>query len=261
MFVLGCRPRPIVAIVLPPLVLTVEPQPSLEAAGYPASHPESANTTPINGIFAQRRPSDRMPSGDLHRSPSPLSRTGTPGMSAPNPNIAPQHIFDNVSLTEPNFHSPSLPSFALRHPSPSNASLNGSHPENSHAYTDAASNSGHLKTRVSELEVINDLFRGRVAELEQSEQAARRNAELARDAADRYRADFEDSMAREKDLKRRVEQLEAELDAYRNQAPPPSKRARLSDIVREEPEQTKLSSPPLPSPVAPVVDTTPAVAA
>lgn len=32
-----------------------------------------------------------------------------------------------------------------------------------------------LRTRVSELEVINDLFRGRVAELEASEQNARRN--------------------------------------------------------------------------------------
>lgn len=32
-----------------------------------------------------------------------------------------------------------------------------------------------LRTRVSELEVINDLFRGRVSELEASERNARRN--------------------------------------------------------------------------------------
>lgn len=169
-------------------------------------------------------------------------------MSAPNSNIAPQHIFDNVSLTEPNFNSPSLPSFALRQPSPSAASMNGSHLENNHAYADPAANSGHLKTRVSELEVINDLFRGRVAELEQSEQAARRNAELAHDAAERYRADLDASISREKDLKRRVDQLEAELDSYRAHSSGPSKRARLSDVVRDEPERRSSSnSPPLAS--------------
>lgn len=223
------------------LILT-ELQPSLEANGYPASHPES-NTTPISGGFPQRRLSDRIPSGESHRSQSPLSRTGTPGMSAPNSNIAPQHIFDNVSLTEPNYHSPSLPSFALRQPSPSTASLNGSHLENSHVYSESVTNSSHLKTRVSELEVINDLFRGRVAELEQSEQAARRNAELHRDAADRYRIDLDASLSREKELKRRNDQLEAEIEAYRTQVAPPPKRARLSDIVRDEPEHSLHTSP------------------
>lgn len=37
-----------------------------------------------------------------------------------------------------------------------------------------------LRTRVSELEVINDLFRGRVTELEGAEHTARRVAEEAR---------------------------------------------------------------------------------
>lgn len=168
-----------------------------------------------------------------------------------NHNIAPQHIFDNVSLTDPNFHSPStLPTFALRQPSPSAASMNGSHLEHSHAYGEATSNSGHLKTRVSELEVINDLFRGRVAELEQSEQEARRGEAIARDAADRYKADWETSMAREAALKRRLEDTEAELESYRSQAAPPSKRLRLSDVVRDEPASsppTSLSSAPEPS--------------
>ncbi|KAL1305301.1 hypothetical protein AAFC00_002204 [Neodothiora populina] len=220
-------------------------KPSLEANGYPASHPEST-MTPVGSAFAQRRASDRIPSGESHRSPSPLSRTGTPGMSAPTSNIAPQHIFDNVSLTEPNFHSPSLPSFALRQPSPTTASLNGNHLENNHAYAENAANSSHLKTRVSELEVINDLFRGRVAELEQSEQAARRNAELAHDAAERYRSDLDAALSREKDMKRRIDQLESELESYKSQAPPAPKRARLSDIVRDDEESRSLSkSPPL----------------
>lgn len=179
-------------------------------------------------------------------------------MSAPHSNIAPQHIFDGVSLTEPNYHSPSLPSFALSQPSPSAASLNGgSHLEQSHVYPDPSTHSSHLKTRVSELEVINDLFRGRVAELEQSEQAARRNAEISRDNADRYKADFEASLSRESTLKRRIDDLQAELDAYKSQAVHPTKRARLSDIVRDDSEPVKSSTLP---PMAPPADAVPAPA-
>lgn len=230
----------------------------MDANGYPASHPE-AGGTPLGNGFAHRRTSDRIPSGESQRSPSPLSRTGTPGMAPPHSNIAPQHIFDNVSLTEPNFNSPSLPSFALRQPSPSAASMNGNHVEHNHAYADPVANSSHLKTRVSELEVINDLFRGRVAQLEQSEQAARRTADLARDAADRYRADLDASLSREQDLKRRVDQLEEELDALRGHSAAPSKRARLSDVARDEPEVSAASlSPPVASAGA---ETVPAIAA
>lgn len=163
-----------------------------------------------------------------------------------NPNIAPQHIFDNVSLTEPNYHSPSVPHLMIRQASPSAASINGSHLDANHGYADPSTNS-NLKTRVSELEVINDLFRGRVAELEQSEQAARRNADFHRDSADRYRLDLDASLAREKDMKRRIDQLEAEVEAYR-QTPPAPKRARLSDIVRDEPERVNTSPPLDPAP-------------
>lgn len=221
-------------------------QPSLEGPnGFPASHPDAS----AMGGFSQRRASDRIPSGESIRSPSPLSRTGTPGMV--NHNIAPQHLFDNVSLTDPNFHSPSsLPTFALRQPSPSAASVNGAHLEHSHAYGEGINNSSHLKTRVSELEVINDLFRGRVAELEQSEQEARRGEAIARDAADRYKADWEACAAREAALKRRLDDVEAELASYRSQAAPPSKRLRLSDVVRDEPASSppaSLSSAPEPS--------------
>ncbi|GAB7348971.1 hypothetical protein MBLNU459_g7954t1 [Dothideomycetes sp. NU459] len=224
-------------------------KPSLEGAnGFPASHPDASTI----GAFPQRRLSDRIPSGESNRSPSPLSRTGTPGGMA-NHNIAPQHLFDNVSLTDPNFHpssASSLPTFALRQPSPSAASVNGAHLEHSHAYGEPPSNSSHLKTRVSELEVINDLFRGRVAELEQSEQEARRREAIARETADRYRSDWQASVAREASLKRRLDEAEAELDALRSQAAPPPKRLRLSDVVRDETASspsTSLSSASEPS--------------
>lgn len=91
-----------------------------------------------------------------------------------------------------------------------------------------AGNNSHLKTRVSELEVINDLFRGRVAELEQSEQEARRNESIAKEEAARYKADLDTALAREADLKRRVEELETELRGTR-----PSKKLRLSDVSDE----------------------------
>lgn len=47
-----------------------------------------------------------------------------------------------------------------------------------------------LRTRVSELEVINELFRGRVAELEGAEQAARNAAGQAQEELDRLKAEL-----------------------------------------------------------------------
>jgi GATA-binding protein, other eukaryote len=85
-------------------------------------------------------------------------------------------------------------------------------------YDSLVLSNGNLKTRVSELEVINELFRGRVAELETSQGEVRREADAAH--------------AREASLKRRVEELEAELaelkgDHHRH------KRVRMSDIIDE----------------------------
>jgi GATA-binding protein len=179
----------------------------------------------------QRRHSDRMSSGEHQRSPSPSSRNNTPGMvSHHNPNIAPQHVFDNVSLSESSFQPSGLPTFALRQPSPA-PSVNGIHPDHAHQYPE---NTASLKTRVSELEVINDLFRGRVAELEQSEQDARAKESSARDAADQYKTDLDAALVREAGLKKRVELLEAEVESYKSQAAPAPKRLRLSDVVRDD---------------------------
>jgi GATA-binding protein len=65
-----------------------------------------------------------------------------------------------------------------------------------------------LKTRVAELELVNDLFRSRVTELENSEANARR-AEMSRqDVETQLRATLEAALKREGALKRRVEELE-----------------------------------------------------
>lgn len=60
-----------------------------------------------------------------------------------------------------------------------------------------------LRTRVSELEVINDLFRGRVAELEASERDARRNELSKAEEAQRLSSALEAASAK-------IAELEAE---------------------------------------------------
>ncbi|KAF2258710.1 hypothetical protein CC78DRAFT_98870 [Lojkania enalia] len=193
-----------------------------DANGLPAAHPDADPT--MAALAQHRRTSGKMSSGLSDRSQSPISRTGTPNLSHPS-NIAPQHMFDGA-LHSDAFHSPSLPQFNIRHPSPgSTSSINGSHLEPPLTYDALAAQNTSLRTRVSELEVINDLFRGRVTELEQSEQEARRLEMGARDTEAQLRAELDETRQREADLKRRLEELEGEG--------PRHKKMRLSDIVDE----------------------------
>ena len=94
---------------------------------------------------------------------------------------------------------------------------------------------------MNELEVINDLFRGRVTELEQSESDARRNEVLAREGESRLRSDLDEAHSREADLKRKLEELETELAEFKESGPR-QKRMRLSDIVDESQASTPTSS-------------------
>jgi GATA-binding protein len=87
------------------------------------------------------------------------------------------------------------------------------------------------------LEVINDLFRGRVAELEASEQEARRQEMMAREAEGKARLDLEEA-------KRRIEQLESDLADFGGDRR--QKRVRMEDFVRDvdgSREATPLSTP------------------
>jgi len=161
--------------------------------GLSAAHPDIAH-----GLPHPSYPQPPNQQNGLERTGSPLalSRTGTPTQhQQQNPNIAPQHIFDTVSLPSDAFASPSLPAFAIhRQPSPSAQSLNGNNsngqlqPPPTSEELQAQNNS--LRTRVSELEVIQDLFRGRVGELESAEQAARQAERDARDELERLRAEL-----------------------------------------------------------------------
>jgi len=144
-------------------------------------------------------------------------------------------MFDSVTLDGVSHgfdQSPQIPPFHIPHqPSPgSTSSINGSHLEPPLPYDALYNQNTSLKTRVSELEVINDLFRGRVTELEQSEQDARREVMVARDCEARAKMDLDQSLSREADLKRRLEDLESQLEAQQDLANGRGgKRLRLSD--------------------------------
>jgi GATA-binding protein len=132
--------------------------------------------------------------------------------------------FNGHPLDDPYNHSPSLPQLHLRQPSPgrSTSPLNGAHSlEVPQTYEQLIAQNSSLKTRVSELEVINELFRGRVTQLEQDESNARRGEE----------------MRRENQLKRRLDDMERELGELRDGAPRP-KKMRVADMVGGDSESS-----------------------
>jgi GATA-binding protein, other eukaryote len=110
-------------------------------------------------------------------------------------------MFDGVTLGDQPFgNSPSLPPLNLGQPSPSN--LDGGL-----GYEQLLANNTNLRTRVSELEVINMVY----SDNENSLRSERDHAVRERD-----------------DLKRRVEDLEQQLQETTELAHP-NKKARLSE--------------------------------
>ena len=150
-------------------------------------------------------------SGASDRSNSPVSRTNTPG--GHHSNVGPPHLFDAAPLSESTFahsgHSPSLPSLQFRHPSPGSvASFGDKHLEPPQTYEHLQQQNTTLKTKVSELEVINGLYKDRIGELE-------RNDMLHRQA-------HEEARVRENDLRRRLDDLEREIVEMRKGFSPSS---------------------------------------
>lgn len=149
-----------------------------------------------------RRVSQMANSAASDRSHSPVSRTGTPNLHH-DPNIAPQHIFDGVTLSDQHFTgSPSLPPLNLGQPSPGN-------PEASTSYEQLMATNANLRMRVSELEVINMVY----SDNENSLRSER------------------DSAVRDRDeLKRKVEELEEQLKAVA-ESERPTKKTKLDDEI------------------------------
>jgi len=171
-------------------------QPSL-----PASLPDMSQLQ--NSMNAHRRVSQMAAS---ERSNSPISRISTPSMHH-DPNIAPQHMFDGVTLNDHPFQpSPSLPALHLSQPSPgSMSSINDrSNLEPPQTYEQLLAQNATLRTRVSELEVINMVF-----------------------------SDNENTLRIEKEAAlRRVHELEARVRELED-PDHPSKKLRLSDVTNE----------------------------
>lgn len=123
------------------------------------------------------------------------------------------------------------------------SSLNDRHLEPPQTYEGLLAANTSLKTRVSELEVINDLFRGRVAELEHNDANARNGEIMMRESDDQLRRALDDAQRRENDLKRRVDELEREAAESRD-SEPRAKKMRLSDIVTESSQTPSQSATP-----------------
>jgi GATA-binding protein, other eukaryote len=167
-----------------------------------------------------RRVSNMAASVTSDRSHSPISRTGTPGMH--DPNIAPQHIFDSVNLSDQHFGgSPSLPPLNLNQPSPPNIDGVGS-------YEALMAVNTNLRTRVSELEVINMVY----SDNENSLRSERDNAMRERD-----------------EFKRKVEELERQLRETTD-LNHPSKKPRLSNEPSTETSLETIAPNAIPAPSA-----------
>ncbi|KAE9971997.1 hypothetical protein EG328_005273 [Venturia inaequalis] len=216
----------------------------------PAAYPSNIPVDPQRRTTSQPLSTPLIPGSE--RSVSPLSRTGTPGLGGQN--IAPQHLFDSVvhmpnGSVDPYGNSPPHPAFNFRAHSPGAASTssltNGSlsasngvapsHHLEPPSLRREQSEVTELKTRVSELEVINDLFRGRVTELERLEKDAREEAERARLSEHTMASAFNEA-------KRRINELEAEVASAREE--PQTKKVKVTDSPKDDiPEALREISP------------------
>ena len=175
-----------------------------------------------NGHQQNRRVSQMMSTGGSERSASPLSRIDTPSIGLPHdPNIAPPHIFDSITLNESHFQG-SLP--PLNQPSPA-TSINGDrdpgnrdrgdrHLEPPATYDQLLNHNNTLRTKVNELQLINMM-------ISESEATLRRERDAANQTVEALRA--------------RIRQLENQSldDNNNNTLEHPNKKMRMSDVTNE----------------------------
>ncbi|KAG5299951.1 GATA transcription factor [Histoplasma capsulatum var. duboisii H88] len=218
---------------------------NIDTNGLAGSRSEAG--TPPLGSHGHHRGSRKGSAGPSDRSNSPVSRTNTPGFQH-HSNIAPQHMFDSVTLSDHSFNPSTavLPSLQLHNPSiSSTSSANDRHLEAPQTYEGLLAANTSLKTRINELELINELFRGRVAELEQSDATARRSEMVARDSESRLSQLLEETQKREDGLKRKIAELEqALIDRELLQgltSEPQAKKIRLTDVVDYSPDSASKS--------------------
>ncbi|SZF02161.1 unnamed protein product [Blumeria hordei] len=202
----------------------------------------SFNTTTLDQVrphtetpLGHRRPSQKSINTHSDGSNSPISRHSTPSVFGSHLSAFSGHPLDDPYA----HHSPSQ----LCQPSPGRSTppLNTNSLEVPQTYEQLIAQNSSLKTRVSELEVINELFRGRVAQLEQDESNARRGEEIRIETNNDLHRRLEESQRRENQLKHRLDDVERELASIK-EGEPRVKKVRVSDMVANSEVSTPQSS-------------------
>ncbi|KAI0380059.1 hypothetical protein F5Y04DRAFT_282188 [Hypomontagnella monticulosa] len=224
------------------------------------SLPATANTNGNNfqnhdsataALAAVRANQQKATNGHGHGTDSPVSRTATPSIYDP-------HLTAFQAMDH--FQSDSLPQYPIPGGSPGNpqSPMNGDQQnlENvpqTHEQLIAANSS--LKTRVSELELVNELYRGRLQQLEQDMQTAdnyRHSAEnSAKEAAteriqrEEIQRQLEDSHRRENILKRRLDEMEQENQDLKTKLEDSEyeRAAKKPKLEEEKAEETEVPTP------------------
>ncbi|AEO60561.1 hypothetical protein MYCTH_2309867 [Thermothelomyces thermophilus ATCC 42464] len=206
----------------------------------------------VNGAAGVRRASQKPANGVLDDTHSPISRTGTPNLYA-------SHMAPMYQNLEDQFQAQQLSGFGGpdgRAPSP----LNGDRLDMPQTHEQLLATNASLKTRVSELEVIQELYRGRIQQLEQ-EEANRQAQEKTKSEADeqlrnqlnaineahaQLQKELEESHRRENMLKRRLDELEVELkeakEALELHENGRAKKAKLDDSAANKTEEQASTS-------------------
>ncbi|KAI1209910.1 uncharacterized protein F4807DRAFT_467430 [Annulohypoxylon truncatum] len=196
-------------------------------------------------LAAVRASQQKATNGHGHGTDSPVSRTATPSLYDP-------HLTAFQAMDH--FQSDGMPQYPIPGGSPGHQSpMNGDQQQmdvpQTHEQLIAANSS--LKTRVSELELVNELYRGRLQQLEQDMQNAdnyRHSAEnsakeavterLQREEIQRH---LEESHRRENILKRRLDEMEQENQDLKSkidesESERAAKKPKLDDTKVEETE-------------------------
>ncbi|KAI0200382.1 hypothetical protein F4808DRAFT_169089 [Astrocystis sublimbata] len=238
------RPRPISlktdVIKSRNRVKTMRPDMQKKKASLPAvathngnhyqSH-DAANAAATAAALAAVRASQQKAVNGHVATDSPVSRTTTPNVY--DPNLTSFQTMDHFQHDGLSYAMPDAASG--RAASPTNGEQQPVDVPLTHEQLAAANSS--LKTRVSELDLINELYRGRLQQLEQDNQTAdnyRHAAEMSAKEAATERAhrediqrQLDDSHRRENSLKRRLDDMEQELQELNN---------RLQDLQEETQE-------------------------
>lgn len=201
-----------------------------------------------------RRASQKSANGHADGSHSPVSRTATPNMYG-------NHLPLYHGVEDSQLHGQSLPGFAVSAASPGRAAspMNGERLDIPQTHEALLAANSSLKTRVSELEVINDFIRGRLEQYEsygagprEGQEAGPTEAQLRTQldnltkSEGQLRTQLEESHRRENNLKRRLDEMEVELkeakEALEVHENGRAKKLRVSDMVEESETSTPQST-------------------